>query len=257
MKSTNINYQQREFHIFVTQTYTSLIKSKEEGDRETFNKLILKILPSIRKYVKQRLIAAIRKGHFSKNKYKPDDFVDQLFVEVYEHIEEVKKAEDFYLWLFKKTDQLLENIIEEEEFDDLFFKNIDDYSKPEWDEMEEEFSTDGDGDLLMMDELDDSSFHKNDYTLNHVFIENDEQSYIDKLDKELSEAKAQKHMQMILHKLPLHMQSVFELSSKYNFNVDEISVIKGITKEEVNRLMEETRSKLRKSFLSRYLTDDK
>ncbi|WP_428741021.1 sigma-70 family RNA polymerase sigma factor [Tenacibaculum sp.] len=252
-----MNYQQREFHIFVAQIFPDLLKSKEKGDKEIFNKLILKILPGIRKYVKQRLVAAIKKGHFHKNKYKPDDFVDQLFIEVYEHIEEVKKAKDFYLWLFQKTDQLLENIIEEEEFDDLFFRNIDDYSKPEWDEMEEKFSADAEGDLLMMDELDDSSFHKNDYTLNHVFVEDEEQGYIDKLDEELSEAKTQKHMQMILHKLPLHMQSVFELYSKYSFNVDEISVIKGITIQEANQLIEDARNKLRKSFLSRYLTDDK
>ncbi|CAM1359907.1 conserved hypothetical protein [Tenacibaculum sediminilitoris] len=251
-----MNYLQREFHLFVAQIFPDLLKSKEKKDKETFNKLILKVLPSIRKYVKQRLVAAIKKGHFSKNKYKPDDFVDQLFIEVYEHIEEVKKAEDFYLWLFRKTNQLLENIIEEEEFDELFFKNIDDYSKLEWDEMEEKFSADAEGDLLMMDELDDSSFHKNDYTLNHVFVEDDEQNYIDKLDKELSDAKTQKHMQMILHKFPLHMQSVFELYSKYNFNVDEISIIKGITQKEVNRLIEETRNELRKSFFNRYLTDD-
>ncbi|MDE1207931.1 sigma-70 family RNA polymerase sigma factor [Tenacibaculum larymnensis] len=254
MKNTKINYQQREFHIFVAQAFPLLIKSKEEGDKETFNTLILKILPSIKKYVNQRLVAAISKGHFPKNKYNANDFIDQLFVEVYENINEVKKADNFYLWLFKKADQLLENTIEEEEFDELFFKNIDDFSKPEWNEMEEKFSADAEGDLLMMDELDDSSYHKNNYTLNHVFVKDEEQNYIDKLDKELDETTTQRHIQMILHKLPTNMQSVFELSSEYKFNLDEISTIKGITKEKISKLIEDTRSKLRKSFFSRYLS---
>jgi DNA-directed RNA polymerase specialized sigma24 family protein len=257
MKDTINYYQQREFHVFVTKTFPNLIQLKKEGNKETFNKLILKILPSIKKYINGRLSTAINAGHFSKNKYNADEFVDQLFIEVYDHIEEVKKAEDFYVWLFKKTDELLEGVIIEEEFDEFFFKNIDDYSKPEWDEMEEKFSTDGDGDLLMIDELDDSSYNKNDYTLKQVFIEDDEKEITDKLDKELSEVDAQKHMEMVLRKLPIQMQSVFELFTHYDFAIDEIAKIKSITTKEVDKLIQDTRNSIRTSFLNRYLIDNK
>ncbi|EPR73779.1 hypothetical protein ADIWIN_1139 [Winogradskyella psychrotolerans RS-3] len=214
----------------------------------------MKILPNIKKYINGRLVTAIHNGHFSKNKYKANDFVDQLFIEVYDHIDEVKEAKDFYLWLFKKTDKLLEDIIVEEEFDDLFFKNIDDYSKPEWDAMEEKFSTDGGGDLLLIEELADSSYNHNDYTLNHVFIEDNEKDYIDKLDKELSKAEVKKHMQMVLHKLPIHMQTVFNLFTSHNFNTEEIAKIKSLTTKEVDKQIKNTRNRIRNSFLNRYLT---
>ncbi len=256
MKDTIKFYEEREFHVFVTETFPNLIQLKKVGDKEAFNTLILKILPSIKKYINGRLITAINNGHFSKNKYNADEFVDQLFIEVYDHIEEVKKADDFYLWLFIKTDELLEDIIVEEEFDEFFFKNIDDYTKPEWDEMEEKFSTDGDGDLLMIEELDDISYNHNDYTLNHVFIEDDEQKYIAKLDKELSEVEAQKHIAMVLRKLPIQMQSVFDLFANYNFNIEEIAKIKMITTKEVNKLLQDTRNSLRNSFINRYQIDN-
>ena len=256
MKDTVLFYQQREFHIFVAQAFPNLKKLKKEGNREAFNTLILKIIPSIKKYINGRLITAINNGHFSKNKYNADEFVDQLFIEVYDHIDEVKKADDFYLWLFKKTDELLEDVIVEEEFDEFFFKNIDDYSKPEWDEMEENFSTDGDGHLLMIDELDDISYNKNDYILNHVFIEDDEQQLIDKIDKELSEAEVQKHTEMVFRKLPIQMQSVFDLFANYNFNTKEIAKIKMITTKEVNKLMQDARNSLRTSFINRYRIDN-
>lgn len=257
MKDTVQYYQKREFHVFVTQTFPALIQLKKSGDNASFNNLILKIIPRIKKYINGRLISAINKGHFSKNKYQADEFVDQLFIEVYNHIEEVKKAQDFYLWLFKKTDKLLEDVIVEEEFDDLFFKNIDNYSKPEWDEMEEKFSTDGDGDLLMIDELDDISYNKNDYTLNHVFIEDDEQKYIAKIDKELKEDQVRKHAEMVLRKLPIQMQTVFDLFTNYNFNLEEIAKIKMITTKEVDKLMQDARASLHTSFLNRYLIDTK
>jgi hypothetical protein len=95
----------------------------------------LKIIPEIRKYVNGQLNTAIKKGHFLKNKFKADDIIDQLFITIYDNIEEVQNEKYFYLWLFKKSNDLLDDIIVEEEFDEFFFKNIDDYSKPEWDEM--------------------------------------------------------------------------------------------------------------------------
>ena len=147
---TNVSYYQnkKEFRLFVTQSYSQLIQLKKEGDQASFNALVLKIMPQIRQYINTQLNVAIRKGHFSKNKFKADDIIDQLFIEIYDHIEDVKQENDFYVWLFKKTNDLLEDITVEEEFDEFFFKNIDDYTRPEWDEMQEKYSTDGGGDLL-------------------------------------------------------------------------------------------------------------
>jgi hypothetical protein len=171
---TSIHYYEdkNEFRLFVTKSYSSLVNLKREENQTSFNELVLKILPEIRKYVNERLKTAIKKGRFSKKKYKADDIVDQLFITIYDNIEDVENENDFYLWLFKKTNVLLEDIIIEEEFNELFFTNIEEYSKPEWDEMQEEFSTDGGGDLVMIEELDDMSYNHNDYSLNHVFVEN-------------------------------------------------------------------------------------
>lgn len=252
---TNVTYyqQQKEFRVFVENTFPNLVEYKKQDDKDSFNQLMLKILPEIKKYINGRLNAAIKKGHFSKNKYKADDIADQLFIEVYDHLDDVKHEKDFYLWLFKKTNELLEDIIVEEEFDEFFFKNIDNYSKPEWDEMEENFSTDGDGDLVMIEELDDMSYNHNDYTLNHVFIEDDEKELTEKLDKELSEEDIHHHINMVLHNLPLAIQTVFELFTNQSFTPKEIAEIRNITIKEVEQLLEDARKNLKTSFLNRYL----
>jgi RNA polymerase sigma factor (sigma-70 family) len=218
-----------------------LIKFKKEQDKNAFNIQLLKILPEVKNYINGRLNTAIKKGNFSKNKYKADDFVDQLFIEVYDHIDEVKKEKNFYLWLFKKTNALLEDTILEEEFDDFFFKNIDTYSKPEWDEMVEDFSTDGDGDLLMIEELADSSNNKNDYTLNHVFIEDDEKELIEQLDKTLNDEDINMHVLMVLHNLPLPMRIVFELFTQQHFNIKEIAQLRNTTNQDVKKLLDDAK----------------
>lgn len=253
MKSTSIYLQrQQKIRLSIEKTFLNFIKLKKEGDQVSFNKHLLEILPEVKKYINQRLVAAIKKGDFSKGKYKADDFIDQLFIEVYDSIDEVKEEKDFYLWLFKKTNELLDDAIVEEEFNELFFKNIDDYSKPEWDEMIENYSTDADGDLLMIEELDDSSYNHNDYLLNHVFITNEEKKLTDKIDKKLNDDAVNRHINIVLQNLPEVMRDVFILATNQQFSVKEIATIKKRSYEEVEKLLKNARKALQVSLLNRY-----
>ncbi|KGL64298.1 RNA polymerase sigma factor [Polaribacter sp. Hel1_85] len=256
---TNVSYYQdkKEFRLFVTNTFSNLIQLKKDGDQASFNQLVLKIIPEIRKYVNGLLNTAIKKGHFSINKYKADDIIDQLFIEIYDNIEEVKNEKDFYLWLFKKTNDLLGDITVDEEFDDLFFKNIDNYSKPEWDAMQEQFSTDGGGDLLMIEELDDMSYNHNDYTLNHVFVEDNEKELMRKIDKNLSTEEIKNHIALVLHNLPLPMRTVFELSTNEHLELEEIAQIRNNTIEEVKQLLKDAKKALQISLFNRYSNSSK
>ena len=251
---TNLSHQKNQevLRLRVEHTFQELVKFKKEQNKASFNTQLLKIMPEVTKYVSGRLNAAIKKGHFSKNKYKADGFVNQLFIEIYDHIDEVKKENDFYIWLFKKTNELIEDTIVEEEFDDYFFKNIDTYSKPEWDAMEQEFSTDGDGDLLMIEELDDSSYNHNDYTLNHVFVEDNKKALIDKIDKDLKQDAINRHVQTVLHNLPMSMQAIFELSTQQHLSIQEIAQVRNSTVIEVENLLKNARKALQISLFNRY-----
>lgn len=252
---TDINFytNKNEYRLFVKQSYSSLIQLKKEGDKKAFNDLVLKILPTLRNYINRGLHVFISKGNFSKGKYKADDIIDQLFIEIFDHIEEVEKEDDFYAWLYLKIDELMEDIQVEEEFNDFFFKNIDTYSKPEWDEMQEKYSTDGDGDLMLIEELDDISYNHNDYDLNAVFIEDNEVEFINTIDKKLNEDTVKKHTALVLHNLPYAMRHVFELFTNEHLSLEEIALIKKSTLEEVKQLLQDAKQALQVSLFNRYL----
>lgn len=251
---TNLSHLQNKevLRLRVQHAFQDLITYKKEENRVFFNTQLLKILPEVKKYISGKLNAAIKKGHFSKNKYKADDFIDQLFIEIYNHIDEVKKEEDFYLWIFKKANELIEDSIVEEEFDDFFFKNIEAYSKPEWDEMEENYSTDGDGDLVLIEALDDRSYNHNDYMLNQVFIKDDEKELTDKIDKSLSDDAINRHINMVLDNLPLAMHIVFDLFTKQQFSLEEIAKIRNSSIMEVEKLLKGAKKALQVSLFNRY-----
>ncbi len=242
----------KEFNVFVASTYSDLAKFKKDDDRARFNKLLLKTLHQVSHYITTRLSTALCKGNLPKGKYKPEDFIDQLFLEAFDHFDEITNKNHLHTWLFKKADEILEEVVIDEKFDDYFLKNIDDYSRPEWDAMEEKFSTDGDGDYVMLDELDDISYPKNDYVLNHVFIEDSKKEIMDRLDQDLGEENIKKHTAMVLYNLPLPMRTVFKLYTEYQFTLEEIAIIRKQNLEEVRLLLENARKNLEVSFFNRY-----
>ncbi|HAI41348.1 MAG TPA: sigma-70 family RNA polymerase sigma factor, partial [Maribacter sp.] len=166
---------------------------------------------------------------------------------------ELDNQDEFHIWLFKAIDTLIQDALIDEEFEDFFFKDIDDYAKPEWDAMEEEFSTDGDGDLVMLDELDDTSLRKNNYELKDIFVEDNEKELTAKLEKELTKERINTHTKMVLKKLPMATQSVFDLYTLRGFDAKEIAHIKRMQVNTIDKLLQEAQNTLKTSFKSRFL----
>lgn len=244
--------KQEVLRLRIENSFQQLKRLKKQKNRESFNKELLELLPDIKKHINRRLTVALKKEYFPKNKYSVDDFVNQLFIEVYDNIDTVKEEKHLYLWLFKKTNELLEDVIVEEEFDDFFFKNIDTYSKLEWDAMEQEFSVDAGRDFVMMEEFDDVSYSHEGYTLNHVFVEDNKKALIDKIDKSLDDKTIANHLKTVLYNLPLSMQDVYELYAEQKFSLAEIAEIRNMAVEDVETLLKDVRKALQVSLFNRY-----
>ena len=145
----------------------------------------------------------------------------------------------------------------DEEFDTFFFKNIDEYSKPEWDEMEEKYIVDADGDLVMEEDLEDISYYTKPYTLKDVFVDATEEVMTEKLDKELNDEQIHRHIEMVLHKMSEPMRTSFQLFTDHRFEPEEIAKIKKISLKEVQWFLEDARKNLKRSISKRFLMDDK
>lgn len=242
-----------QYDVFVKQVLPHLKQLTEADQQIPFNELLDRLLPPVKRYIARRLRTAKKKKTIPVGKYKVDDFVDELYILAYEHIQKVKEDIHLSSWLFQQADELLEDAITEEEFDHIFMENIDNYSQQEWDEMEENFSTDGDGDLVMEEELDDFSYPKHDYTLADVFVEDYETDIIEKLSNELSEKEIHQHINTVLHLLPTPMRTTFNLAVNQQFELAEIADIKKIMVEEVEQYLTDARKYIFLSFENRFL----
>ncbi|MGB5820831.1 MAG: sigma-70 family RNA polymerase sigma factor [Saonia sp.] len=252
-KREPISHDSRGLHGLAALSFERLIRLKEDDEQAEFNNTMQRLLPEINGYIARRLSAAVRNGHLPSGKYKVEDFTDELYLKAFDRIKEVEDEKDLFPWLFKKADELLEDTMATEEFNESFFENIENYTQAEWKAMQTNFSTDGDGDLMLLEEFEDPSYPKHEYILADTLIEeNPEQKWLEKLNKALSKDDIHQHIDMVLHQLPAPMRSVYDLSVNQRFQPYEIAKIKRISVYQVERYLSQAQHTIRKSFVQRF-----
>lgn len=253
MKNT-LHYDQRqaEFHRYVNDNFESLLRLRSENKGKAFNELLLKLLPDIKRYITRGLRIALSKGVISHNKYRPDDLFDQLIIDVYDNLDEVQDKDEFHAWLFKRAEKLLEDMEVEEEFTSYFYDDIAEYSRAEQDQMIEEFSTDGDGDLVMLEELDDISYKDHQYLLKNIFLDDSHEELMALLEQKDEIENAGRLMETTLFSLPPTMRSIFELATEQLFTVEDISMIKGFPVAQIEKMLDRARVLLQTTLKDDY-----
>ena len=252
-KKSNIpEPQKRGLYGLASLSFKELIRLKEVKEQQAFNALINNILPDVQGYIARSLSAAVRNGRLTNGRYKVDEFVNELYVLAYENINSLNDEKELPLWLFQKADELLQDTLNKGDYNKHFLDNLEYYTKAEWMQMQEDFSVDGEGELMLIEEFDDPSYPKYEYTLNDALVVNPEHQWLQQLSADLGEPKVHQHIDMVLHRLPAPMKSIYDLAVNQKFSLPEISSIKGIPVESVESYLKETRQVICNSFDSRY-----
>lgn len=242
----------------ITNVWKDLLEAKRQENKKHFDELMLGVIPELRKYIARRLKVSIKKGQLPKNKYSANDFLAKIYIDAFENINTFANIQVFVNWLFTKADDLLEETISEEEFKLTYFDNIDKISKTEWDTMQEQYSIDADGDLMMLEDFDDPSYKTSlfpnyNYQLEDVFVDDEEtQKIIGKLNKELTPEQINQHIKMVVEELPIEERVIFELSVIHGLDNTHIASIRKIDLVEINNKIEKARERIIETFIQRY-----
>jgi len=114
--------------------------------------------------------------------------------------------------------------------------------------MKEEFSTDGDGDLVMLDELDDISYKNREYLLKNIFLDDSHEELMALLERKEGEKGPKVMVETAIFDLPPTMRSVFELATEQLFTPADIALIKGFSVERIDEMLTRARNLLRDTF---------
>lgn len=235
----------------------SLVQLHKSGMKNEFGFLMEKLLPSIKQYIARRIRVFEAKGLVPKGAVSIKAAFEEVKEYLYQNFYELEKSKlPINLWVYKAADEVLESILKSEAWDEKVEKvSIEELERKEQQSMKEEFSTDGDGDLVMIEELDDISYHLNDYTTDDLNLAvNEEENILEQLDEknvsDSGEEWIQDKLNKLLQELPLEQSAIFDLHVQSKLSKVEIAAVKGMTESEVEGVLIKVESQLKDGLLA-------
>ncbi|PKV52060.1 hypothetical protein ATE84_4162 [Aquimarina sp. MAR_2010_214] len=222
----------------------------EADDQREFSKKLLSIVPHLHPYVKHRLYIAESVGILPQNMYCSNGIIDDAILKLYHDDLDVEiDTLSLELKLFKIADELIDELHIREGWHQ---KNISTsyFLKEELEKLEENYTVEGDNELIMKEELDDICYHQNSEEKQN-FIYNDMDSDILKvIDSEpSSEHRKQKLLGKFYSWLPIETSKIIDLFVFGRLNFDEIAKIKDTTAQEVKEIIIDVRKSFRRNLI--------
>ncbi len=218
----------------------------EDIARKDFNNRVLSIVHHLHPYVKQRLYIAESVGVLRKNLFSSNDIVNECIIKLHDqnyHID--AEAQDLKLELFKIVDLYLDELFEKES---VHKKTISTNMllKEELDQLQESYTIDADQDYMMLEQLDDISYHQNDEDY-EIFVFDDHNSKIlNVMDLEAeSQLKTRQLVGKFYHWLPYRVANIVDLYTFGKLNFYEISKVKQIQAGRVEKILKEVKKRFR------------
>ncbi len=219
---------------------------------DEFGKKVLAAIPHVFPYVKHRLYVTETKGIVPRNMYKTNGIIDDAIIDLYKNYEgKLDNATDIKLKLFMLSDKRMDLLLKKEDF----HKNTLSTSqilKNELKLMEEKFDVDAGNDLIMHEELDDISYHQDDFKNPLFLYTNDEEKSIIRtleIPIENSELTEKKRIAFnkIYHWLPTETSNILDLFIFGKLTYNEIALIKEIDVYEIKSNIQEVSMVFRKN----------
>ncbi|SIN69058.1 hypothetical protein SAMN05443662_0075 [Sulfurivirga caldicuralii] len=218
----------------------TLAQHRQNEDREGFFAVLNEFLPKLKKYVANRLRTAVRKGWVPRGMYDPMDIVDEVYLEVYEQFDDSVTPEKLRVLIFRLADQKLEAIIEHERahMKDL---SIEALAAKELKELEEHITADAEGEVVFVEDLDDISYHQDDYKPKvYLLDEGFEEELVEVLDlprEILGDREKRQILAQTYQNLPTLSRIILDLRTRGGLVIKEIAEVRGMAVDDVEKVM--------------------
>lgn len=238
MKSRKLIISRKEE---ITNSHPQLVEYRKQDDRDKFNDLMEILLPEIREYADNWLHRAEENHHIEKGKYKVDDFMGELYIATYDHIEETIEDKRLYVWMLSKVNQIMEDKITDDNFDAAFFQSLNTYTDLEQSSMDEKLTVNEKGELALEDSLDatmnDSAAEKYRYAVAEVFVDHAEVDIVEKLNAQLKAEDVDNEIRRVIQNSTIKEKSIIDLYTLHKLSVVEIAQVTRLELHHVQKVI--------------------
>ncbi len=231
-------------------TDISVLKThKEAGNREEFNKVLAEFLPELKRLIRHKLRQWEVRGIIPKNEYTTDDVTDEVYLKLYDKYPDGLSGEgELKVNLYRLANEVLGSLREKHSGKRI---SVEELLARETKELEEAYTADAEGELLLMDELEevDISYQPTIVRVNVVLLEESQiGELVETFGLEEKEALSEKDRKVIgkaYSDLPELAQSVIDHYVFVKLSKTEIADIHNISVEDVERIIGQVRSRLK------------
>jgi DNA-directed RNA polymerase specialized sigma24 family protein len=217
-----------------------------QASSEQFNSEVSNVLPRLKKYVANRLRLAVIDGIIGPGKYRPEDITDEVFIPLKQEYDKGNlPLEKVKIAMFRLADRELARILAEEggHAGDI---SIEDILAGEMRELEEKYSVDADGDLVMYEEFDDISYqHDREQRTVYLLEPGFENDLIETLDLAEScagaTAEARNLLARVYQRLPTLTSAIIDLHVAGGLSTAEIAEVRELQVQDVEKVIRQVR----------------
>ena len=221
-------------------------QSNEKSIKKDYDKKVLSVVQHLHPYVKQRLHVAESVGILPKNLYCSNGVIDDCIIKLYDKgFNPDADVKHIKLQLFSTVDDCLEELfVKEAHHKNTISTNR--LLKEELHRLEESFTIDAEEDYLMLEQLDDISYHQHDHDY-EVFVYDDHNSRIlNELDLEAStQLNNRKTISKFYNWLPIRVANIVDLYTFGKLDYKDIAKIKHIEVKRVERILKQVKKGFR------------
>ncbi len=220
--------------------------SKKSSERNVFDKKVLSNVQYLHPYVKHRLYIAESTRIVPKNMYSSNGIIDDCVIKLYEKGYDCDAdVHHIKLKLFQLVDDHLEKLFIKEAYHQktISTNNI---LEEELYRLKESFTIDAEKDFMMLEQLDDISYHQHDHDY-EIFVFDDHNSKI--LNEFGSKTDSLQTNRTRIGKfynwLPIRVATIVDLYTFGKLSFNEIAEIKKIEVCRVEKILKEVKKQFR------------
>ncbi|MGE5354712.1 MAG: RNA polymerase sigma factor [Deltaproteobacteria bacterium] len=213
---------------------SELLNLNEVKRTELFKSLITATLPDMIGYIKRRVYSARLANIKAFNNVFVKDIVSEVILQVHGRFQaDIINIKDFNIWNIQEADKVLNEILENNDHlrSEISYEQLVDH---ELSELEEEYTTDADGDFVMNEEIDEFDLQSrySEDILSHYISDKEQIEEIDIADEDLNDKIYDE-----LIKLPIKYQSIYDLYYFEHLEIEEIARIKDLEPIEIEAIL--------------------
>lgn len=250
MESIKNILKTKRYRLYIQGNFERLEVLRSEDDFKGFYAAFLETVPELRSYLNSLLKSLEKEGKLLPHFYEVNDFIDELFIIVYDSFKIFKDEDDFYIFLFVQLDLLIDRATLKEKEQHESMENLSDYEKLERDKMIEKMAAQLDGDIVLKEELDDISYHKGIDEHLTVFEVETEQQLDQKIDDEKIHYLSSKQVDELLKDLPSLHKNIAALYIHFHLTLPEIVQVTKESNKTVKDIIEKVKDSLKQNLLN-------